>query len=75
MKEITIKEIAEKLEITQPAAKARLYRLGIKPDRLIGNTGIYNPSVIEKIRTASPVGRPKKTAEPEQAKTAKKPKK
>jgi predicted ArsR family transcriptional regulator len=63
MKEITIKEIAEKLGITQQAAKARLFRLGIKPDRLIGNTGIYNPAVVEKIRTVNSVGRPKKQPE------------
>jgi len=51
MKEITIKEISEKLGLSQTATKARLYRLDIKPIRLIGNTGIYDPSVVEKIRT------------------------
>ena len=59
MKELTIKEIAEKLGISQVAAKARLFRLSIKPDRLIGNTGIYSPSVIDKIRNVNSVGRPK----------------
>jgi predicted ArsR family transcriptional regulator len=77
MKELTIKEIAEKLDISQTAAKARLFRLDIKPDKLIGNTGIYDPSVIEKIRNVNSVGRPKaeaKLAKPEPAKPkAKKP--
>jgi len=61
MKELTIREIADKLGISQQAAKARLFRLGIKPDRLIGNTGIYAPSVVEKIRAVNPIGRPKKS--------------
>jgi len=60
MKEITIKEIAEKLGISQTAAKGRLYRLDIQPLRLIGNTGIYDPSVIDKIKNVNPVGRPPK---------------
>jgi predicted ArsR family transcriptional regulator len=66
MKELTIKEIAEKLGISQTATKARLFRLGIKPDKLIGNTGIYPPSVTEKIRYVNSVGRPK--AKPKAAK-------
>jgi len=60
MKELTIKEIAEKLGVSQTAAKGRLFRLGIKPVRLIGNTGIYEPSVIDKIKKVNPVGRPPK---------------
>jgi hypothetical protein len=69
MKELTVKEIAEKLGISQANAKMRLYRTGIKPVRLIGQTGIYNPAVIEKIRTVKPVGHPKKP----ETRTAKKP--
>jgi precorrin isomerase len=64
MKELTIKEIAEKLGITQTNAKMRLYRKKISPVKVIGQTGIYDPSVIEKIRIVAPVGRPKKAAAP-----------
>jgi predicted ArsR family transcriptional regulator len=71
MKDLTIKEIAEKLGISQTAAKARLFRLGIKPDKLIGNTGIYPPSVIEKIRTVNSVGRPKAETKATKPKPAK----
>ena len=72
MKEITIKEIAEKLGLSQPAAKARLYRLEIKPVRLVGNTGIYDPSVIEKIKEVKPVGRPPKEPAKKKEKPVKK---
>jgi len=58
MNELTIKEIAEKLGIGQVACKARLYRLGIKPIRLVGNTGIYDQAVINSIKDVNPVGRP-----------------
>jgi hypothetical protein len=64
MNELTIKEIADKLNITQQAAKMRLFRLGVKPVRLIGQTGIYDPAVIEKIRTVLPIGRPRKVDKP-----------
>jgi hypothetical protein len=62
MKELTIIEIAEKLNISQLAAKMRLYRIGIQPVRLIGHTGIYDPAVIEQIRVVLPIGRPRKVA-------------
>jgi predicted ArsR family transcriptional regulator len=75
MKELTIKEIAEKLGISQTAAKARLFRLGIKPDKLIGNTGIYSPTVIEKIRNVNSVGRPKVETKEKKTTTGKKGKK
>jgi predicted ArsR family transcriptional regulator len=71
MKELTIKEIAKILGISQTAAKARIFRLGIKPDKLIGNTGIYSPSVVEKIRDVNSVGRPKAEAKMVKPKPAK----
>ena len=60
MKELTIKEIADILGISQTAAKGRLFRLGVKPVRLIGNTGIYDPAVVGKIKEVNPIGRPPK---------------
>jgi predicted ArsR family transcriptional regulator len=75
MKELIIKEIAEKLGISQTAAKARLFRLGIKPDKLIGNTGIYAPTVIEKIRNVNSIGRPKAETKGKKPTTGKKGKK
>jgi precorrin isomerase len=76
MNELTIKEIAEKLGITQTNAKMRLYRKKIKPVKVVGQTGIYDPSVVDKIRDASSVGRPKaaraiKPAKPKAKKPAK----
>jgi len=73
MNELTIKEIAEKLGIGQVACKARLYRLGIKPIRLVGNTGIYDQTVINSIKDVNPVGRPsQKKADAPVKKVAKK---
>ena len=59
MKELTIKEIAEILGITQVNAKMRLHRKGIEPIKLVGQTGIYDPAVVDKIKKVNPVGRPK----------------
>lgn len=60
VEELTVKQIAEKLELSQTAAKMRLYRLGIKPTIYVGNTGLYDPSVVEQIRESAPPGRPRK---------------
>jgi predicted ArsR family transcriptional regulator len=60
VEELTIKQIAEKLGLSQTAAKMRLYRLGIKPVIYVGNTGLYAPSTIDQIRESAPPGRPRK---------------
>jgi predicted ArsR family transcriptional regulator len=60
VEELTIKQIAQKLELSQTAAKMRLYRLGIKPTIYVGNTGLYEPTVIDQIRESAPPGRPRK---------------
>jgi len=57
---MTIKEISEVLGITQTATKRRLQKNGIKPVKMIGQTGVYDPSAVEAIRTVPPPGRPKK---------------
>jgi hypothetical protein len=60
MDEMTIKEISEVLSISPGAAKIRLQRKGIKPIKMIGQTGIYDPSVVEAIRNVPGRGRPPK---------------
>jgi len=67
MNEMTIKEISEALSITQGAAKRRLQTSGIKPLKLIGQTGIYDPSVVEAIRNVPGKGRPKKAGKEAQS--------
>ena len=57
---MTIKQIAAQLELSQTAAKMRLYRLGIKPTIYVGNTGLYDPEVVDRIRESAPPGRPRK---------------
>jgi hypothetical protein len=46
MTDVTIKEISERLGISHGYAKMKLHGAGIKPLMLIGNTGIYDPTVI-----------------------------
>jgi hypothetical protein len=69
MDEMTIKEISEVLGITPGATKIRLQRTGIKPIKMVGQTGIYDPSAIEAIRDVRGKGRPPKqptdTADPQ----------
>jgi hypothetical protein len=60
MDELTIAEIANILSINQKAASTRLRRAGIKPMRLVGTTGIYDPSAVDAIRDVPGKGRPKK---------------
>jgi predicted ArsR family transcriptional regulator len=60
VEELTIKQIAEQLNVSQMAAKMRLYRFGIKPITYVGMTGLYAPSVVEQIREVPPQGRPRK---------------
>jgi predicted ArsR family transcriptional regulator len=57
---LTIKEIAEALNITPEAAKFRLLRNGIQPKDHAGKTNIYDETVVEQIRMTSKGGRPKK---------------
>ena len=67
MDELTVKEIAERLKIPMDTAKSRLRLAGIEPVRKVGRTNIYNPRVVDQIRTFNPVGRPKKQPEPNPA--------
>lgn len=60
MDELTIREIAERLGINQGTAKIRLQRKGIKPIKMVGQTGIYAPEVLEVIRNVPGKGRPPK---------------
>jgi len=60
---MTIKEISEALGITQPATKRRLQKNGIKPIKIVGQTGVYSPSAVEAIREVPGRGRPKKPKE------------
>ncbi|MDR2419219.1 MAG: hypothetical protein LBD79_09220 [Treponema sp.] len=57
---MTIKEIAEKLGLGQPAVKMRLRVASIKPIVYAGPTAIYDPSVVDLIRNVPPRGRPRK---------------
>ena len=61
MEEMTIKEIADALGITPGAVKIRLQRKNIKPVKIVGQTGIYDPAVMEAIRNGPGRGRPKKS--------------
>ena len=58
---MTIKEIADALGITPGAVKIRLQRKNIKPVKIVGQTGIYDPAVMEAIRNVPGRGRPKKS--------------
>jgi predicted ArsR family transcriptional regulator len=65
MDELTVREIAEKLGINPGAAKIRLQRQGIKPIKIVGQTAVYDPAVVEAIRNVPGKGRPpKKPPEP-----------
>ena len=71
MKELTVKEIADILEIPFQTAKSRIRLLGIKEVRKVGKTNIYDPNVVQQIRNPNPVGHPKKADEPKPAKETK----
>jgi predicted ArsR family transcriptional regulator len=60
---MTAAEIAGKLGITSRAAKMRLVRAGAVPIGYAGGgpTALYDPSVVDLIRTVAGRGRPKKT--------------
>jgi hypothetical protein len=65
MEELTAKDIAALLGIPLETVKSRLKRKKIEPVRYVGPTGIYDPSVVDKIRAVPGKGRPRKQAEPE----------
>jgi hypothetical protein len=56
MKELTILEIAEVLNIPHKTVTSRIRLKGIKEIRKVGRTNIYDPEIIEQIRYADPVG-------------------
>ena len=60
MEELTISELSEKLNLLPVTVKKRLQKNGLKPVRYVGITAIYDPSVLDIIKTSAPVGRPKK---------------
>ena len=63
MNELTVLEIAEILKIPFGTVKSRIKLHGIKEVRKVGRTNIYDPSVVERIRNSTSVGRPKKASE------------
>ena len=58
---MTVSEISEKLDILPVTVKKRLQKHGLKPVRYVGITAIYDPSVLDIIKTSNPPGRPKKS--------------
>ena len=60
MNGLTIREIAEMLEIEPKAVTARLLNAGIQPKQKAGRTNIYDPAVVEAIRNVPGKGRPPK---------------
>jgi predicted ArsR family transcriptional regulator len=60
MEGLTHKEIAEILKISPQSVKERLMRRGIRPKQQAGRMNFYDESVVDKIRTPSKGGRPKK---------------
>jgi hypothetical protein len=80
MKELTVKEIAEKAGIMSfETVKSRIRILKIQPIRKVGRTNVYSPGTVDKVKNFdNSVGRPKKSApeQPPKPKTSpKKPKK
>ena len=54
---LTIKEMAERLNIDANTVKQRLFRAEIKP---LTSEALYDPSALEAIRNVPGKGRPKK---------------
>jgi hypothetical protein len=74
MNELTVKEIADRLNRPFETVKVQLRAAGISPIRKVGKTNIYDPSVVEAIRNVPGKGRPKKPeAETKTTKPVKKP--
>ena len=57
---MTVREMAEKLKLLPVTVKKRIQKHKIKPVRYVGITAIYDPSVVDIIKTSSPRGRPPK---------------
>jgi hypothetical protein len=61
MNGLTIKEMAEFLDLSQPAVKMRLrVAADIKPIEYAGPTAVYDKSALEAIRNVPGKGRPPK---------------
>jgi hypothetical protein len=58
--ELTVRDMAESLEIPMDTVKSRLRALKIAPVRYVGQAAIYDPGAIDQIREPKPRGRPKK---------------
>jgi hypothetical protein len=58
---LTIREIAEILNIPPGTAKTRLFNRGVKPKIKAGKTNLYDNSAIDLIKEVSKGGRPKKS--------------
>ena len=54
---LTLKEIAEKIGMSQVAVKNRVYKRGIMPYRIVGTVGLYREEDIDKIKEELPTGR------------------
>jgi predicted ArsR family transcriptional regulator len=59
MDELSVRDMAEKLNIPMDTVKSRLRALHIKPLRYIGQAAIYDPAALDLIREPKPRGRPK----------------
>ena len=71
MNELTVKEIADRLNRPFETVKVQLRAAGINPIRKVGRTNIYDPSVVEAIRNVPGKGRPRKPETEITAKTDK----
>jgi hypothetical protein len=60
MEELTIKQIAQQLDIEPNTVKSRIRRRGIEPAYRVGPTPLYPPGVVDQIRVDLPRGRPRK---------------
>jgi hypothetical protein len=60
MEELTVSELSTELGLLPVTVKKRLQKHGLKPVRYVGITAIYDPSVLDIIKTSNQVGRPKK---------------
>ena len=60
MEELSVRDMAESLDIPMDTVKSRLRALKIAPVRYVGQAAIYDPAVIDLIREPKPRGRPKK---------------
>jgi hypothetical protein len=60
VEELTLKQIAETLNVKTITARKRLERYGIQPVMFAGPTALYSPSALEAIRDVPGKGRPRK---------------